>query len=139
MRINNLLERKKQRMVDFQHSPSLDIKAVAASSCDEQFMRNVIKCIEKNIDNSDYGIDNLASDVAMSRMSLYRKLKSLTGQTPADLIRTIRLKYAARLLKEGSLTVAEVCYRMGYSTTQHFTKRFKEMFVMLPSQYKENK
>lgn len=138
VRINNLLEKQKQRIVDFLHSTSLDVKAVVASSCDEEFMKTVIKCIENNIDDSEYGIDNLAADVAMSRMSLYRKLKSLTDQTPADLIRTIRLKYAAQLLKEGNMNVSEVCYRTGFASPQNFTKRFKEAFGIIPSQYKES-
>lgn len=134
-RIGNLLEKQEKRQRDFSHSISLDPKTVTDSSPDEDFLKEVIACIEKNIDNSEYTIDSLSTDVVMSRMSLYRKMKSLTGQTPADFIRTVRLKTAAKLLKEEKCTVSEACYRTGFASPQNFAKHFKEMFGVLPSQY----
>ena len=134
-RISNLLEKQEKRQRDFSHSISLDPKTVTDSSPDEDFLKEVIACIEKNIDNSEYIIDSLSTDVVMSRMSLYRKMKSLTGQTPADFIRTVRLKTAAKLLKEEKCTVSEACYRTGFASPQNFAKHFKEMFGVLPSQY----
>lgn len=134
-RISNLLEKQEKRQRDFSHSISLDPKTVTDSSPDEDFLKEVIACIEKNIDTSEYTIDSLSTDVVMSRMSLYRKMKSLTGQTPADFIRTVRLKTAAKLLKEEKCTVSEACYRTGFASPQNFAKHFKEMFGVLPSQY----
>ena len=134
-RISNLLEKQEKRQRDFSHSISLDPKTVTDSSPDEDFLKEVIACIEKNIDNSEYTIDSLSTDVVMSRMSLYRKMKSLTGQTPADFIRTVRLKTAAKLLKEEKCTVSEACHRTGFASPQNFAKHFKEMFGVLPSQY----
>ena len=134
-RISNLLEKQEKRQRDFSHSISLDPKTVTDSSPDEDFLKGVIACIEKNIDNSEYTIDSLSTDIVMSRMSLYRKMKSLTGQTPADFIRTVRLKTAAKLLKEEKCTVSEACYRTGFASPQNFSKHFKEMFGVLPSQY----
>ncbi len=134
-RISNLLEKQEKRQRDFSHSISLDPKTVTDSSPDEKFLKEIIACIEKNIDNSEYTIDSLASDVVMSRMSLYRKMKSLTGQTPADFIRMVRLKMAAKLLKEEKCNVSEACYRTGFASPQNFAKHFKEMFGVLPSQY----
>ena len=134
-RISNLLEKQEKRQRDFSHSISLDPKTVTDSSPDEDFLKEVIACIEKNIDNSEYTIDSLSTDIVMSRMSLYRKMKSLTGQTPADFIRMVRLKTAAKLLKEEKCTVSEACYRTGFASPQNFSKHFKEMFGVLPSQY----
>lgn len=134
-RISNLLEKQEKRQRDFSHSISLDPKTVTDSSPDEDFLKEVIACIEKNIDNSEYTIDSLSTDIVMSRMSLYRKMKSLTGQTPADFIRTVRLKTAAKLLKEEKCTASEACYRTGFASPQNFSKHFKEMFGVLPSQY----
>lgn len=134
-RISNLLEKQEKRKQDFSHSISLDPKTVTDSTPDEAFLNEVIGHIEKNIDNSEYTIDSLAGDVVMSRMSFYRKMKSLTGQTPADFIRTVRLKTAAKLLKEGDCNVSEACYRTGFASPQNFSKHFKEMFGVLPSQY----
>lgn len=134
-RISNLLEKQEKRQRDFSYSISLDPKTVTDSSPDEDFLKEVIACIEKNIDNSEYTIDSLSTDIVMSRMSLYRKMKSLTGQTPADFIRTVRLKTAAKLLKEEKCTASEACYRTGFASPQNFSKHFKEMFGVLPSQY----
>ena len=134
-RISNLLEKQEKRKQDFSHSISLDPKTVTDSTPDEAFLNEVIGHIEKNIDNSEYTIDSLAEDVVMSRMSFYRKMKSLTGQTPADFIRTVRLKTAAKLLKGGNCNVSEACYRTGFASPQNFSKHFKEMFGVLPSQY----
>ncbi len=134
-RISNLLEKQEARQRDFSHSISLDPKAVADSTPDEKFLQEIIGFIERNIDNSEYTIDSLAADMVMSRMSLYRKMKSLTGQTPADFIRTVRLKTAAKLLKTEKCNVSEACFRTGFASPQNFTKHFKEMFGVLPSQY----
>ena len=72
----------------------------------------------------------------MSRMNLYRKLQSLTGQTPSEFVRAIRLKKGAQMLASGIPTVAEVADRVGFSTPSYFSKCFKEMFGVLPTQYK---
>lgn len=135
-RIRNLLRHQSERRHEFSHNITLDPKQVSITSKDEEFMRLAINCIEKHISDSEYMTDDLASDVAMSRMSLYRKVKAVTGQTPADFIRTVRLKYAAGLLKKGGMTVAEVCDKTGFATPQNFAKRFRDMFGIPPSQYK---
>ena len=135
VRINNLLEKQEKRQRDFSHNLSLDAKSIANSPHDEEFLQQVISCIEKNISNSEYTIDSLAHDMLMSRMSMYRKMKSLTGQTPADFIRTVRLKSAAKLLKSGQCNVSEACWSTGFASPQNFAKHFKEMFGVLPSQY----
>lgn len=135
-RISNLLEKQEKRMHDFSHSASLDVRNITDSAPDEKFLKEIISLIEKNITDSDYTTDSLAADIAMSRMSLYRKMKALTGQTPSDFIRTVRLKAAAELLKTGQRNVSEVCYLTGFATPQNFTKHFKDMFGVVPSQYR---
>lgn len=97
-----------------------------------------MKLIEDHIDNSEYNVEQLSADMGMSRMNLYRKLQAITGQTPTDFIRTIRLKRAAQLLQEGKLNVSEVADRVGFSSSSYFTKCFKEQFGVLPTQYSES-
>lgn len=138
-RINNLLSKHEERVNLFSHSETLNAKVVAVNQIDEDFINQMIGFIEKNISDSDYGIEQLARDILMSRMSLYRKIRALTNQTPADFIRTVRLKYAAKLLKQGQLSIQEVGYHTGFASPQNFAKRFKDMFGMLPSQYKNGK
>ena len=93
--------------------------------------------IEEHIDNSEYNVEQLSTDMGMSRMNLYRKLQAITGQTPTEFIRTIRLKRAAQLLQDGKLNVSEVADRVGVSSSSYFTKCFKEQFGVLPTQYTE--
>lgn len=89
-------------------------------------------------DNTEYAVEELSRDVGMTRMNLYRKLQSITGHTPSDFIKSIRLKRAAQLLQGSQLTMAEVADRVGFSSASYFTKCFKEMFGVLPTQYVEN-
>ena len=89
------------------------------------------------IDNSEYNVEQLSADMGMSRMNLYRKLQAITGQTPTEFIRTIRLKRAAQLLQDGKLNVSEVADRVGFSSSSYFTKCFKEQFGV--SEYAEKR
>ncbi len=100
-------------------------------------LEKIKECIDRNLTNSDYSVAELSSDVCMSRMNLYRKLLSITGQTPSDFIKTIRLKKAASLLLEKSTTIVDVAYAVGYSTPSYFTRSFKTEFGMTPKQYIE--
>ena len=72
------------------------------------------------------------------RSVFYKKVKSLTGQTPADYIRTLRMDRAAELLREETITVAEVCYKVGISDPHYFTKIFKQQFGISPKKYSQN-
>ncbi len=75
----------------------------------------------------------------MSRVHLYKKLLSITGKTPIEFIRTIRLKRAAQLLRESQLNISEVAYQVGFNNPKYFSKYFKEEFGMLPSAYQDKK
>ncbi len=75
----------------------------------------------------------------MSRVHLYKKLLSLTGKLPIELIRTVRLKRAAQLLEKSQLTVAEIAYQVGFNNPEYFTKYFKTEFNVLPSVYVSRK
>ena len=100
-------------------------------------MTKIMECLEKNMDNSEYSVEELSSDIGMHRMNLYRKLQSITGMTPSEFIRTIRLKRAAQLLQsDPNLTVSEVSNMVGFNTSKYFTRYFKDMFGVTPSQYR---
>ena len=77
----------------------------------------------------------LADTMAMSRSNLQRKIKGLTGTVPTEYIRLIRLKTAAKLLKNGEYRINEVCYLTGFSNMSYFSRRFKQQFGMLPKDY----
>ncbi|NJM26820.1 MAG: helix-turn-helix transcriptional regulator [Bacteroidia bacterium] len=85
--------------------------------------------------DSGFSVEELSRELGMSRVHLYKKLLSLTGKSPIEFIRTIRLKRAAQLLEKSQLTVAEIAYEVGFNNPKYFSKYFKEEFNTLPSMY----
>lgn len=82
----------------------------------------------------------MSQELSMSRVNLYKKLKSLTGHTPIEFIRAFRIKRAAQLLAQSQMGVSEVAYQVGFNDPRYFTRYFKAEFKMLPSEYaKKNK
>ena len=139
VRIRKLIEKQEMRKKDFQRSVEVNPASITITSLDEQIIKRALGCIENNMDNTSYNVEALSSDMGMSRMNLYRKLQSITGQTPTEFIRAIRLKRAAQLLESSQLTISEVADRVGFSSSSYFSKCFKEQFGMLPTQYQEEK
>ena len=107
----------------------------AAESADQKFMQQVLAVIEINISNPEFSVEELSREVFMSRVALYKKLFALSGKTPIEFIRSVRLQRAAQLLQKKELTVAEVAYEVGFNNPKYFSKFFKEQFGTLPSAY----
>ncbi|WP_270653109.1 hybrid sensor histidine kinase/response regulator transcription factor [Phocaeicola plebeius] len=137
VRIKQLIEQQEGRKKEFRKTLRVNPSRITITSIDEQLIQKALKLIEEHIDNSEYNVEQLSADMGMSRMNLYRKLQAITGQTPTEFIRTIRLKRAAQLLQDGKLNVSEVADRVGFSSSSYFTKCFKEQFGVLPTQYSE--
>ena len=136
LRINHLLELRRMRSQDFLKGEETKVEEVALNEIDQKFLRQAIEAVEKNLNNEDYDIDALASDVYMSRSTLYRKIHSLTGQKPSLFIRAIRLKHAARLIKEGRYTITEISDMCGFSSPSYFSRSFKAQYGIQPGNYK---
>ena len=101
-------------------------------------IQNAIALVEKNMDFPEYSVDQFAQDLAVSRPSLFNKMRALTGETPKNFIKIIRLKRAAQLLKTGKLSVSEVCYMTGFRDPKYFNKCFQKQYNQSPSEYKAN-
>ena len=93
--------------------------------------------MEANISRSDLSVEELSHELGMSRVHLYKKLLQITGKTPIEFIRIIRLKRAAQLLRESQQNVSEVAYQVGFNNPKYFSKYFKDEFGVLPSVYQE--
>ncbi len=106
-----------------------------SKSYDEIFMENVIRVIDGNMERDDFDVSSLADMLAVDSKQLYRKLKQLTGYSPVNYIRKLRMKKAALLLKEDKFTVSEVMFLVGYSNSSYFSKCFAEEFGMKPKDY----
>ena len=100
---------------------------------DTVFMNKLFECIIKNLANSEFNVEMLASQLDMSRVQLYRKVKSVTESSPVEIIRITRLQQADRLLKQGGMNVSEVSYRVGFSSPSYFSKCYKEQFGHVPT------
>lgn len=103
----------------------------------DEWLQQAIGYVEKNIADEHYSVEQLSSDLCMSRMTLYRKIQSATGQKPTEFIRTIRLRRAAELLRKGRLTITEISYATGFSSVSYFSRCFRTMYGVAPTQYIE--
>ena len=134
-RVRKLIEQQKKRQESFHKEIVVTPGNITITSLDEQLVQKALECVERNMDNTEYSVEELSADLAMTRATLYRKLQGITGQTPKDFIRSIRLKRAAQLLRDSDLSVSEIADHVGFSTPRYFAKLFKETFGVLPSQY----
>lgn len=134
-RIRNLIRQRDALRKSFQNQIEIEPSAVEVVSLDKKFIQKAIEIVEKNIDNTEFSVEELSHELNMSRVNLYKKLLSLTGKTPIEFIRIIRLKRAAQLLRGSQLTISEIAYKVGFNNPKYFTKYFKEEFGVLPSVY----
>lgn len=143
VRITNLLEQRKRLQsifVSFEKTESkeYDPKPHLITDKDEQIMRKVMQAIEENIDNNDFSVEDLGNIIGLNRTSFYYKIKSLTGYTPVEFIRDVRIKRAAQLLSNSQLFVKEIAYMTGFSDIKYFTKSFKSKYGYTPSEYRNS-
>ncbi|HMQ48846.1 MAG TPA: ATP-binding protein [Saprospiraceae bacterium] len=134
VRAKNLVEQRKKLRDQYDRGAVLMPGKISVTSADERFLKKVCEAIEANMDNEFFSVEDLASAVAFSRSQLHRKLKTLTGKSPTDLIREFRLTRAKELLEKGHGNVSEVAIEVGYSSLSYFTRSFKAEFGVLPSE-----
>lgn len=137
--VKNLIATRQNLIKKFKKDIILNPKELEITSADEIFLQKSISLIEKNINNSEYTIQDFISEIGMSRSALYRKLKALTGQSITEFIRTIKLKRAAQLIAQTKLTISEIAFDLGFNDLKHFRKSFQKLFNQLPSQYRTTK
>ena len=100
-----------------------------------KLVSKVIETIRKNMENSDFSVEDLSHEVGMSRVHLNRKLKETMNVSPSNLIRSIRLKQAAYLLINNKVNISEVAYKVGFSTHSYFSNSFHDFFGMTPKEF----
>ncbi len=136
VRFKNLMQQRERLRMKYQKHHELEPSEVTVTSLDEKFLSDLMELLENNMDNPELNVKNLSEKMGMSHTNMYRKIKALTGQTATEFIRTIRLKRAAQLLKNGQLNVTEVMYMVGFSHRSYFTQSFKAMYDVSPKEYK---
>ncbi len=136
LRLRHLLEVSRLRQAQpklIDPTPS-DVEIV---SHDEQFVKKAVQYVEDNMGRSDLSVEDMSQAFAMSRVMLYKKLLSLTGLSPIEFIRNIRLKRAAQYLRESQDRISEIAYRVGFNNPKFFSRYFKSLYGMLPTEYRE--
>ena len=113
-------------------------KDITRNPLDEEFLQNVLSAITKNLDNEEYSVEELGSNVAMSRSNLFRKLKAVTGQTPIEFIYNFRLRKAMEMLLERKLSISQISFEVGFKSPSSFTKSFKKQFGKSPTDFLNN-
>ncbi|AOZ99697.1 substrate-binding domain-containing protein [Flavobacterium commune] len=103
---------------------------------EQDFLKKLNELIEKNLDNSAYTVEDLAKNLAISRVQLYRKVKAILGISISDHINNIRLEKSKEFLKKSDLTISEIAYAVGFSTPNYFSTSFKNKFGISPKEYK---
>lgn len=134
-RIRNLIEQRKKYHKAFQTQLAVKASDLNITSLDEKFIQNAIRYVEENISRPDFSVEELSRELGISRAHIYKKIPSLTGKSPLEFIRTIRLQQAAQLLEKSQLTVAEIAYQVGFNNPKYFARCFKEEYQVLPSVY----
>jgi len=137
LRIKNILRARNRVRNRLLNGDVVEIqpKEIKALSKDQAFLKNAISILEENISDSNFGVEELCHEVGLSRTQLYRKLKTLAGQSANEFIRSFRLKRAAQLLSTGGMTISEVTYQVGFNDLQYFRDCFKKQFGSNPSEY----
>ena len=130
IKIEKLLEKRNEDSLKFRQTESTGF-----ISNDEKFLSKAISIISQNLNNDTYSFDMFFNDMNVSKSTLYRKIKVLTGMSPSDFIRNIRLKKACEIIKEKKATVAEIAYEVGFNDPKYFSVCFKKEFDVTPTEY----
>lgn len=131
----NLLALNQQLKRTYSKQLKIAAPEVKIVSENEKLLAKALKYIEANLTNDKLSVEDLSRHMGMSRGSLYSKILELTGETPVEFIRSVKLDKAAVLLEKSDLNVAQICYSVGFATPNYFARAFKAKFSMLPSEY----
>lgn len=134
IRIKNLVDSRKLLRERYSRELHLGPKKLQVSSMDEKFLEKVMQAVETYMGEPDFNMEKFGQEVGLSRMQLHRKLKALTGESPGDFLRTMRLKRARRLLEARSGSVSEVAYEVGFNNLSYFSKCYREQFGITPNE-----
>lgn len=134
-RINNLISQRTVLKNLFTRELKIEPGEVSITSTEATFLTKLIHLIEDQIDNPDLEIEYLASRLGMSRSQLYRKVTATTKQPAVNFVRIIRMKRAAQLIEQKAGNISEIMYAVGFNNLSYFSKCFKEVYQITPSEY----
>jgi len=130
-----LLKSKKLLQQHYSQKIFLEPSSVEIGTVDKRFMEKLMSILEQRMDDTDFGIDDLAREVGMSKPVLYKKFSALLHIPIGEFVKTLKLKKAALLLEHDNFNISEVAWRVGFSDRKYFSKEFKKYFGKSPSEY----
>ncbi len=133
----NLMDLRHNLKQRFSQSPFESFEILPAGTKDKDFMNKLITLIEERIADPLLSVEEIGREIGLSRSSLYKKIKSMTGYVPNEFIRVIRLKNAARLLMTKEYNISEIGYMVGFSSHSYFSKCFHQQFKLTPTEFSE--
>ncbi len=137
VRVKNLINQRIQLREKYSKEVLLEPKHIPISSLDEQFLQKVMKYLENNLSDAEFGVPEMQDTLAMSKTQLYRKMRAITNEAPGEFMRNYRLKRAAQILAQKGENVTQVAYVVGFNNLSYFAKCFKELHGVAPSEYFE--
>lgn len=135
VRITNLIEQRKQLAERFRERVLISVTPTQDSSLDERFLHRVRQTIEAHMSDVTFSVEKLAEYIGLDRSQLLRKLKALTGFSPNELIKDLRLKRAAEMIRHKADTITQVGYAVGFNDPSYFTKCFKKAYGLTPTDF----
>ena len=135
LRVNKFIDWEQNNHQMFRQKMNIEPSEITITPLDEQFIKKAIELVEKNIGDSDFSVETMAAEVGMARTTLYKKLMAITGQGPAEFIRTIRIKRGRALLETSQMQITEIAYAVGFTTVKSFTMNFKAIYGITPSEF----
>lgn len=136
--IASLISNRENILESFKKSPLMPFSVLATNKNDEIFIKNLNDEIHKHLSDEHFTVESLADIFAVSRSSLQRKVKTISGMTPGDYLRSFRLKTACRLLLNTEKRINEIAFEVGFNSASYFTKAFIKMYDMTPSEFIES-
>lgn len=130
-----MLQRTELAHVRFSKDIEIKPSDIAVSTLDEELIKKAILIVENNIANTDFTVDDLANEIGMHRTNLYKKILAITGKTPLQFIRCLRMKRAHQLMGRGGVLVSQVAYEVGFNSPKIFARYFKEEYGIYPSEF----
>ena len=148
MSLNGILQEEKEKVerqrdeLEEQRDKLIELSLAGQNSGEEDggdmngdgaFVKKFTRLVEERMSNSELSVEDLSGELCVSRVQLYRKIKNVTGKSPVEIIRQIRLTKADRLLSETSLNISEIAYRVGFSSPSYFSKCYRDYFGKIPT------
>lgn len=138
-RIKNLISKRQQKTDTFKANKDINISSMEYGSLDELFLKQAVLKVEEKLSDDTFDFDKFADAMTSSKSTLHRKLKSLTGLSPGEFIRNIRLKHAAQMLINNKGNISEIAFSVGFNDPKYFSRCFKSEFGLTPREYQESK